>query len=158
MSVEEMRLIPIGYVRTELNEGQIKGNRSNVVSDLEILQEFSEGLRGIEDYSHLMVLFWMHGTPEEDLKKLLVHPWNETSLAPVGVFAIRRRARPNPIGLVVAELLERRGNILKVKGIDALNGTPIIDIKSYDYADRPEKIRVPKWWLDKKGPGKYPIT
>lgn len=145
-----IRIIPIGYVRTSLKEEEIKGNRRNVVSEIEILEEFKEGLLGIDDYSHLIVLFWMHESPSEERKTMIVRPWNDASLSPVGVFAIRRRARPNPIGVAVVELVERRGNVLKVKGLDALNGSPVIDIKSYDFQDRPEKIRVPKWWLDRK--------
>ena len=87
---------------------QIKGNRRNVVSKIEILKKFEKGLLGIDDYSHLMVLFWMHETPAEERKKMTVHPWNDTSLSPVGVFAIRRRARPNPIGLAVVELIREK--------------------------------------------------
>ncbi len=154
VTVKDIRIVPIGYVGTNLKEEQIRGNRRNVVSKIEILKKFEKGLLGIDDYSHLMVLFWMHEAPAEERRKMTVQPWNDTSLSRVGVFAIRRRARPNPIGLAVVELIERKGNVLKVKGLDALDGTPVIDIKSYDYQDRPESIRVPKWWLDRKSPHK----
>lgn len=149
---EDIQIVPIGYVRTDLDEEEIRGNRRNVVSEIEILDEFESGLVGIEEYSHLIVLFWMHRSPVEDRKLMVVHPFDDASLSPVGVFAIRRRARPNPVGLAVVELIERRGNKLTVKGLDALDGSPVIDIKSYDLQDRPENVRVPKWWLDRKCP------
>lgn len=145
-----IKIIPIGYVRTKLKEEEIKGHRRNVVSEIEILKEFEGGLLGIEDYSHLIVLFWMHESPQAERKTMTVHPWNDTNLSPVGVFSIRRRARPNPIGVAVVELVKKKGNVLRVKGLDALNGSPIIDIKSYDFQDRPENVRVPKWWSDRK--------
>jgi tRNA-Thr(GGU) m(6)t(6)A37 methyltransferase TsaA len=147
-TIKDIKIIPIGYVRTDLTEEQIKGNRRNVVSKIEILKKFEKCLLGIDDYSHLMVLFWMHETPAVEGKRMTLRLWNDTI---IGVFAIRRRTRPNPIGLAVVELIKRKANVLEVRGLDALDGTPVIDIKSYDFQDRPESIRVPKWWLDKKG-------
>ena len=77
-----------------------------------------------------------------------VHPWGDPEMPLVGSFATHSYVRPNPIGLTIIELLERRGNRLKVKGLDALDGTPVLDIKPFDFWDT-EKIRkakVPKWW------------
>jgi tRNA-Thr(GGU) m(6)t(6)A37 methyltransferase TsaA len=141
-----IEIFPIGHVRTKLKVEEIRGNRRNVLSEIEISKEFEDGLLGIEDYSHLIVLFWMDRTPQEERKKMVIHPWNDPKIPNVGVFAIRKRSRPNPIGLAVVELLEKKGNVLKVKGLDAIDGTPVIDIKSYDTSDRKEDIRVPEWW------------
>ncbi len=64
----------------------------------------------------------------------------------VGVLATRAPHRPNPIGLSLVELVERRGNILKVRGLDALDGSPVLDLKPYDKWDSAEHVRVPEWW------------
>ena len=64
----------------------------------------------------------------------------------LGVFATRTPHRPNPIGLTVVKLVERQNNILTVQGLDALDGTPILDLKPYDYWDRAKNILVPEWW------------
>ena len=71
----------------------------------------------------------------------------------IGVFATRSPHRPNPIGLTLVELVKRKRNILTVKGLDAINGTPILDLKPYDSWDSAENILVPNWWkqlTDKK--------
>ncbi len=145
-----IHIVPIGYVRTDLAESEIKGNRSKVVSEIEILKEYEDGLRGLEEYTHLIIVFWMNQTPEEERQILTVRPWNDPDSPEVGVFAIRRRTRPNPIGISIVELKSVKDNVLTVKGLDALNSTPILDIKSYDFADRPDNIRVPDWWIERK--------
>ena len=89
----------------------------------------------------------MHKLDESLRSTYKTHPRGREDLPLVGVLATRGKARPNPIGLTVVELVERRGNVLKVKGLDAYNGSPILDIKPYDYYDIKEGIRVPAWWL-----------
>jgi len=88
----------------------------------------------------------MHKVPLKDTGKLKIHPRGRIDLEKVGVFATRTRSRPNRIGLAVVKLLERRGNSLKVQALDALDGTPVLDIKPYDPIDAQKNIRVPKWW------------
>jgi len=107
---------------------------------LEILPEFEAGLTDIEGFSHLFVLwlfdrsegFALLGTPPSDNR-------------PHGVFATRSPRRPNPIGLTVVELLRRDGTRLHVRGVDMLDGTPILDIKPYLSSVEPEKLR--RGWL-----------
>jgi len=91
-----------------------------------IFPEFAEGLRDIEEFSHIYLVFHIH---EAESAKLLVKPF----LHPVehGIFATRAPCRPNPIGLSVVELIRREGNILYLKGLDILDGTPLLDIKPY---------------------------
>jgi tRNA-Thr(GGU) m(6)t(6)A37 methyltransferase TsaA len=107
---------------------------------LEILPEFEVGLTDIEGFSHLFVMwvfdasegFDLLGTPPSDNR-------------PHGVFATRSPRRPNPIGLTVVELLRREGTLLRVRGIDMLDGTPILDIKPYLSSVAPEALR--RGWL-----------
>jgi tRNA (adenine37-N6)-methyltransferase len=135
---------PIGYVRSsyrdtrEIPKGL--GAKHEVEGVLEILAEFSPGLQDIEGFSHLFVVwafdrsegYNLVGTPPTDDR-------------PHGVFATRSPRRPNPIGLTVVELLGREGALLRVRGIDMLDGTPILDIKPYLSSVPPERLR--RGWL-----------
>lgn len=107
---------------------------------LEILAEFELGLTDIEGFSHLFVV-WVFD--RSDRYELLGTP--PTDDRPHGVFATRSPRRPNPIGLTVVELLRREGRRLHVRGIDMLEGTPILDIKPYLSSVAPEKLR--RGWL-----------
>ena len=120
---------PIGVVRRQHSDEDI--NDRELVSKIVIGKEYAEGLDGIEDWSHLYVIFWMHRILDE--KKTLVCPRNESGIPAVGIFATRAPIRPNPIGLTLVELVRRDGNVLIVKGLDALSGTPVLDIKPYPY-------------------------
>ena len=93
---------------------------------VEIFPEFSEGLKDIEKRKHIVLIYWLHQANRE----ILVTPTPDVPI-PQGVFSIRSPNRPNPLGIGVTELIERKGNILTVKGIDALDRTPLVDIKPY---------------------------
>lgn len=84
----------------------------------------------MENRGHLWVLFWMNRLSEKDRETALVHPRGDRTREKQGVFALHSPMRPNPIGMTRVELIERNGNILIVKGLDAFDGTPVIDIKS----------------------------
>jgi tRNA (adenine37-N6)-methyltransferase len=135
---------PIGYVRSsykdtrEIPKGL--GAKHDVEGVLEVLPEFGLGLTDIEGFSHLIVVwvfdhsqgFELLGTPPSDNR---AH----------GVFATRSPRRPNPIGLTIVELLSRDGPRLHVRGVDMLDGTPILDIKPYLSSISAEKLR--RGWL-----------
>jgi len=96
------------------------------VSEIEIYKEYEKGLKNIEGYSHLHLFYWLH---ESKGHRLLVQtPWAEERH---GLFVTRSPHRPNPLGYSVVKLIEKSNNILKVKGLDAIEGTPLIDIKPY---------------------------
>jgi tRNA-Thr(GGU) m(6)t(6)A37 methyltransferase TsaA len=129
----------------------------SVVSDVILDPKLEEALEGIEDYSHLLVLFWLNRVQKgrRNLKK--IHPKSREDLPLVGIFATRTQYRPNPIGLTLVELIWRKRNILRVRGLDAVNGTPVIDIKPISPLQELLKdIKVPKWydqlWKGSKGP------
>ena len=101
-----MAFDPIGYVRCEVPDDAIARQRRTLRATVEVLPQYAAGLDGIEAYSHLIVVFWMHrATPSRELH---CHPRGDQALEPVGVFAARGRNHPNPLGLAVVELLERR--------------------------------------------------
>jgi len=139
-----MAFDPIGYVRCEVPDDAIARQRRTLRATVEVLPQYAAGLDGIEAYSHLIVVFWMHrATPSRELH---CHPRGDQALEPVGVFAARGRNHPNPLGLAVVELLERRDNRLEVRKLDAFDGTPVIDIKPYDHYDVVHDPRVPEWF------------
>jgi tRNA-Thr(GGU) m(6)t(6)A37 methyltransferase TsaA len=148
--------IPIGIIRTIASEEEIKNSYEGVEGTIEIFEEFSSGLEGIEEFSHLIIIFWMDKVSEKDRKtlkvkhrRLLRFGFKEDEIGPeVGVFCTDSPHRPNPIGITIVELINREGRFLKVKGIDAFNGTPVIDIKPYTYDRIIENIRVPKWFKE----------
>jgi tRNA (adenine37-N6)-methyltransferase len=121
---------PIGFVRDAFRDtSQIpkgRGAKHTAEGVLEIEEEFEEGLTDIEGFSHLIVL-WVFDRSSG--YELLGTPPSDTR--PHGVFATRSPYRPNPIGLTVVELIKREGRRLKVRGLDMLDGTPILDIKPY---------------------------
>lgn len=122
---------------------KVRGDEATV----RIFPEFCEALEGVEEYSHLIVLYWIHlRNSEEDRRTLLVYPKRHKVNLLTGVFACRSPSRPNPIGLCVVELLKRERCTLIVKGLDALENSPIIDIKPYiPETDSVSNARVPKW-------------
>lgn len=144
-------LRPIGYVQTPVPDEEIRFRRREAVANVVVAPELTEALEGIEAYSHLFIIFWMHRIDPSAGIDLKVHPRGRTDLPRVGLFATRTPHRPNPIGLAVVELLGRRDNVLTVRGLDAYNGTPVLDIKPYDFYDRVESVRVPDWWLRLSG-------
>ena len=135
---------PIGFVRspytatTEVPKGL--GARHDVEGALEILSELEAGLTDIEGFSHLFVLWVFDRARGVDL--LATPPSDDRQH---GVFATRSPQRPNPIGLTVVELLGREGSVLRVRGIDMLDGTPILDIKPYLSSVPDDQLR--RGWL-----------
>src|SRR5687767_3392375 len=118
----------IGFVRSSYSEtSQIPkgcGAQHDAEGVLEILPEFEQGLLDIEGFSHLFVIWVFH---QAEGCSLLATP--PTDNRPHGVFATRSPQRPNPLGLTVVELMRREGSRLYVRGVDMLDGTPVLDIK-----------------------------
>ena len=135
---------PIGFISSPYKETSAipkgLGARHDAEGTLEILREFEPGLADIEGFSHLFVLWEFDRAEGYDLFGRTPADNHEH-----GVFATRSPRRPNPIGLTVVELLRRDGNILHVRGVDMLHGTPILDIKPYMSSIPAEKLR--RGWL-----------
>ncbi len=141
---EKIVLNPIGYVKTTTKGEEVKDKAS--LSQIVLRDDLVEGLSGISDYSHLFVLFYLNQVTNEQKKTLRVHPRGRMDMPLVGVFVARTMLRPNPIGLTLVELVKVEGNVLTVRGLDAYDETPVLDIKTYDFWDMAENIRVPDWW------------
>jgi tRNA-Thr(GGU) m(6)t(6)A37 methyltransferase TsaA len=141
---EKIILNPIGYVKTTAEGDEVK-NKS-FLSQIFLREDIVEALTGISDYSHLFVLFYLNQVTEEQRKTLRVHPRGRQDMPLVGVFVARTMLRPNPIGLTLVELVKVEGNVLTIRGLDAYDGTPVLDIKTYDFWDVAENAKVPDWW------------
>jgi len=144
-SQEEIVLKPIGFVRTEAVGDEVKDK--DRISQIVVNRELAEALEGIAEFSHLFVLFWLHEVTSEKRKTLKVHPRSREDLPLLGVFATRTKLRPNPIGLTLVELLKVKGNDLIVRGLDAFDETPVLDLKPFDFWDMAKDAKVPRWWI-----------
>jgi tRNA-Thr(GGU) m(6)t(6)A37 methyltransferase TsaA len=135
---------PIGYVRSPYDDTKSipkgLGVKHDAEGTLEILAEFEPGLADIEGFSHLFVIWEFDRA--HDVQLFGVAPADNRAH---GVFATRSPRRPNPIGLTVVELLSRSGSSLRVRGVDMLDGTPILDLKPYMSSIPAEKLR--RGWL-----------
>jgi tRNA-Thr(GGU) m(6)t(6)A37 methyltransferase TsaA len=141
----DMKLKAIGIVRNGVKQ-PIRHGWSEVVSNIVIDSHLAEALDGLDQFSHLIVLYWMHQLNPRRKLPLKVHPMGKAELPLMGRFATRSPSRPNPVGQATVRLLERRGNILKVKGLDAIDGTPVIDIKPYIPGyDSATDAKAPRW-------------
>jgi tRNA-Thr(GGU) m(6)t(6)A37 methyltransferase TsaA len=138
---EEGKLKFIGIV-------EVSGEPSKV----EIFPEFCTGLQGLDNFSHLIILYWCHlRDKDKERRTLQVIPKRHPGAPQVGVFASRSPSRPNPIGLCVVELRKIENCTLFLKGLDADEGSPVVDIKPYiPRADSIPDARVPEWTL--RGP------
>lgn len=140
---EEIRMKPIGYVRRASKEEDVRDR--NLISRIVLRKDLIDAFEGIEDFSHVFVVFYMHQVSEKEKQTLKVRPRGRTDLPLLGVFATRTALRPIPIGLTLTELLERKNNVLAVKGLDAFDETPVLDLKPADKRDMAPDVRVPNW-------------
>jgi tRNA-Thr(GGU) m(6)t(6)A37 methyltransferase TsaA len=143
----DMRLRPVGVVRSPLKEPSLVANSGDlewrsgvagaeegrrVISELVIDNDLAGVLDGIKDFSHLLVLYWAHRVPPEGRSLLKAHPMGRKDLPLIGIFSTCSPARPNTICATVVRLMKCQGNTLTVEGLDALDGSPIVDIKPYN--------------------------
>jgi tRNA-Thr(GGU) m(6)t(6)A37 methyltransferase TsaA len=147
MNPNEMSLNPIGFVRGPIKETpKPEYDWTGVISEIVIEPEFIAGLEGLERYSHVIVIFWAHKATDKSKMALRVRYRGDPTLPEVGVFASRSLFRPNPLGMKVTRLLEIKENVLRLEGLDALDGTPVLDIKPFiPDNDAPKDTSAPVW-------------
>ena len=157
---EAIQLRPVGIIRNRLKDASwgdalralgwqeraaaMKAQRESL-SEVVIDDRLDGILDGVEDFSHIMVLYWAHLVPLERLAATRVHPIGNEGFPLVGVFATRSPARPNSVLATVVRLVERRGNTLRVTGLDALDGSPVLDIKPCYPSQELKDARIPEW-------------
>lgn len=140
-------VFPIGRVRTE-RQAAIDDHWGGVISTIEIdpAQIEAEGVLGLSQFSHIEVVYHFHLVPEASVLRNAEHPRERKDWPRVGILAQRKKNRPNRLGVSVCRLLSVDGLTLKVEGLDAINGTPVLDIKPVikEFAPRGE-VTQPSW-------------
>ncbi len=139
-------LRPIGVVRNRVKEPS-PGGWESVVSRIVIHPDLADALLGLDTYSHIIVLFWPHLVPEDVRgSKHRLHPMDDPANPLQGVLATRSQIRFNPILMTAVPLLGMKANVLRVRGLDAIDGTPVLDVKPYvPHFDSVPEARVPDW-------------
>jgi tRNA-Thr(GGU) m(6)t(6)A37 methyltransferase TsaA len=133
---ESFQISPVGVVR-----------KTKRASWVEIFDEVSDAVLGLEGFSHIYVLYWFHENDTPDKRKVLqVHPRGDPQNPLTGVFATHSPLRPNLIGLTLCKLKTIKANRIDIEDIDAFDGSPVIDIKCYIPGSTSESgVRVPGW-------------
>jgi tRNA-Thr(GGU) m(6)t(6)A37 methyltransferase TsaA len=121
---------PIGVVKSSIKNRR-KVAHDDLKAQIIVDPAYQKALDGIDSFSHIIIVFWLHKIKKGERLIMQVHPYRNPSLPLKGVFATRSPVRPNPIGLTVVKLLKRKENLLTVAGLDAIDGTPVLDIKPY---------------------------
>ncbi|KKW29693.1 MAG: hypothetical protein UY74_C0066G0002 [Candidatus Kaiserbacteria bacterium GW2011_GWC2_52_8b] len=138
----KITLTPIGTAKNK--EQKHFGGWKDVATDLVIDEKYRDALAGLEDYSHLIVIYWMHDVKTCDIRHV---PQGKVGEVPeVGIFACRCPQRPNPIGVSTVEIIGIENAVVRVAGLDVIDNTPILDIKPYTpQYDATTDAKVPDW-------------
>src|SRR3989304_3536966 len=136
----------VGTVKCAVTE-MSQGGWAKVDSEIHLDAQYARGLQGLEGFSHVIVVFFLDRAQGFDPEKqLLRRPRGMEDMHELGVFAQRTKFRPNPIGVTVVKLLGIAGDVVKVRGLDALDGTPVLDLKPYlPPFDRADDVKMPPW-------------
>lgn len=138
---------PIGFVRggrTEATKDHWGANRSRI--ELDAAQFTTDALLGVEALSHIEVFFWFHVAADEPVERGARHPRDRADWPRTGIFAQRGRMRPNRIGFTVCSVLRVDGRAIEVEGLDAVDGTPVLDLKPVWSGNRIRgELREPEW-------------
>ena len=135
----------IGVVISPVTEG-VDENWGGIISEIRLNEKYVSGLRGLEEFSHVLILFYMHRYSFDPNADLVRRPQGRMDMPQIGIFTQRAKHRPNPIGVTAVELLKVEGDTLVVRGLDAIDGSPIIDVKPYfPIFDCKVDARTPDW-------------
>ncbi len=138
-------LQPVGVVRNGQHDAARQDWRG-VRSRIELKADLEPALAGLRDYSHVIVIGWLHQIPGELRARLQAYPSGDARLPLQGALALRGGARPNPVSFTVCRLRKVAGSVLEVDDLDLVDGTPVLDVKPYiAFYDAEPKASLPKW-------------
>lgn len=149
----EIILKPVGFVRIPFPDDHVVRSVRGVAGVIEILPEYEGALDGIDGFSHIILVAYLHKADPRGLRlKVKPRKWirlgiSEHEVPEVGVFCTDSPHRPNPIAITIARLIRREGRFLYVDNLDLFDGTPILDIKPYTFSRRVDNIEVPPWYV-----------
>ena len=135
--MESFRIIPIGVVK-----------KTDTSASIEIYDDYTDGLLGLDGFSHIAVFFWFDQNDTNEKRRVLqVHPRKDPRNPLTGVFATHSPQRPNLIGLTVCKILSIHDGSIEIEDIDAFDGTPVIDLKCYipGSVDEEDDVSLPDW-------------
>jgi tRNA-Thr(GGU) m(6)t(6)A37 methyltransferase TsaA len=142
---QEVTISPIAFVSSPARE-MVDEGWGNVVARLKVRPEFAAGLRGLEQFSHAIVVTYLHLSSFDPARHTARRPRDLDSMPVVGIFSQRAKDRPNPIGITAVKILGVGDGFIDVRGLDAVDGTPVLDIKPYvPQFDRVAGATVPAW-------------
>ncbi|MEM3571612.1 MAG: tRNA (N6-threonylcarbamoyladenosine(37)-N6)-methyltransferase TrmO [Candidatus Bathyarchaeia archaeon] len=146
---------PIGKVNVKFDDETIKNSKNGVKGEIEIFKKHEKGLEGIDGFSHLIIIAYLHKVKEKEkkvlkvrFKRLLRFGIKLKEIPEVGVFCSDSPHRPVPIALTIVKLIKREGRKLYVEGLDLFNGTPILDLKPYTFERIIKKLKFQKWYKE----------
>ena len=142
-----MELVYIGRVRSPVTEA-VDMNWGKVVSEIVLEPKYAPGLLGLKEFSHALILTHLHQAEWNPEKHLRRRPQERSDKPLTGIFAQRARHRPNRIGVTAVEIVEVTDDTLKVRALDAVDGTPVLDIKPYVPNYDRRDATIPQWMTD----------
>lgn len=143
--MDKIELKPIGFVVSPVTE-KVDENWGDVISRIMLKPEYAGGLRGIRDFSHAIIVTYLHEAKYEKERHIQRRPRGLEDMPKVGIFSQRAKDRPNPIGITAVKIIDAGDDYIQVKGLDAINGTPVLDIKPYfPQYDKVEAATAPEW-------------
>ena len=143
--MNEIKLKPIGFVSSPITE-RMDENWGEIESKIILKPEFAGALLGLEGFSHAIIVTYLHEAVYEKEKHLQRSPRNLETMPMVGILSQRAKNRPNPIGITAVKIINVNNDYLEVKGLDAINETPVLDIKPYyPHYDKVDDSKVPEW-------------
>jgi|TARA_B100000530_G_scaffold200985_2_gene128160 tRNA-Thr(GGU) m(6)t(6)A37 methyltransferase TsaA len=143
--MEEINIDEIGLVSNDVHQISLV-DWSDVSSIVKFKSEFKDYLVHLDDYSHVIVVGWLHLIPSELRNRSQAYPNGDAELPLQGALALRGGARPNPISVTVCQIIDLQENELVLKGLDLVDGTPILDIKPYiPFYDSKVNAQLPVW-------------
>ena len=142
--MREIIMNPIGYVRNAV-QSRKDVSWGEDVSTIVLNEEYHSGLKGLEDFTHVIILYYLDKAAYQKEKHLQRRPQNREDMPLVGIFSQRVKDRPNQIGMTSVRIVSVDGAALTVKGLDAIDGTPVLDIKPYYPVYDKKDAKVPEW-------------
>ncbi len=144
----KISISPIGYISSPTTEPTDE-NWGAIISEIHLKPEYHDGLTGLDGFSHAIIIFYMHQAEFKPNQHLRRHPRGRSDLPLCDIFAQRAKHRPNPIGVTTVSIVEVQKGMLIVRGLDAIDGTPVLDIKPYVPAfNAVDSPRAPGWMVE----------
>ena len=143
--MKEIKLTPIGFVSSPVTK-QTDENWGRIMSRIVLQPEYIGALSGLEDFSHAIIITYLHQAKYEKEKHLQRRPRGLEDMPKIGLFSQRAKDRPNPIGVTAVKIVSVGDDYLEVQGLDAIDQTPVLDIKPYyPHYDKIDASEVPEW-------------